>query len=328
MLDGNQQQANATKKTKTTHPEKSPTDSKPTAQQVQYPPSPSEANQPPTHKAVPPAQLPTPAPKPYETKPAAAPAQSQPQQPAAIAMKPNPPSTAHPFDQLDDSNFWNCEQFFPKKQIYATSVQHVSADSTKTYGKEKNNSDYNLPKTVQPTKIVRTPTTNSPMFSTQSVTSMPNENFPKKRVTNPYVSTVKRASPTKPAVAYTPSRKPNVAATKAHAAPKHNYVTPTKTYSPRNTSMHKDIPKTRFAMSPIKNSPTPILQNPLKFVPDDFDIPPLPIPPRSLEKFPPTQYKVCAAYVKKVNSVTLEYFGTFSKILKEPTEKRVKFIIE
>eukprot|EP00957_Ditylum_brightwellii_P106636 8135614-Ditylum_brightwellii.AAC.1 len=73
MLAGNQQQANATKKT-TTQPKKIPTDSKPTAQQVQYPPSQSEANQPPTHKAVPPAQLPTSAPKPYETKPAAAPA--------------------------------------------------------------------------------------------------------------------------------------------------------------------------------------------------------------------------------------------------------------
>eukprot|EP00957_Ditylum_brightwellii_P044407 3370077-Ditylum_brightwellii.AAC.1 len=74
MLAGNQQQANAMKKTKTTHPKTLPTDSKPTAQQVQYPLSPSEANQPPTQKAVPPAQLPTPAPKPYAAKPAAAPA--------------------------------------------------------------------------------------------------------------------------------------------------------------------------------------------------------------------------------------------------------------
>eukprot|EP00957_Ditylum_brightwellii_P201024 15323745-Ditylum_brightwellii.AAC.1 len=84
-------------------------DSKPTAQQVQYLSSPSKANQPPTHKAVPPAQLPTPAPAPapYETKPAAAPAQFPPQQPAAIAMKPDPPSAKHPFDQLGDSNFWN-----------------------------------------------------------------------------------------------------------------------------------------------------------------------------------------------------------------------------
>jgi hypothetical protein len=243
-------------------------------------------------------------------------------------MNTTKPSPKHPFDQLDDSNFWNCEQFVPKKRIYANSVQHVSADSTKTYGTPKNDSEYNVPKTVQPMKIVRTPTTNSPMFSTPSVTSVPNENFPKKRVTNPYMSTLKHASPTKPTVAYAPPKKPNVAATKPYTAPKTNYVTPTKTYSPRNTSTQKDIPKTRFATSPVKNLPTPILRNPLKFVPDDFDFPPLPVPPRSLEKFPPTQYKVCAAYVKKVNSVTLEFFGTFSEILKEPTEKRVKFRIE
>eukprot|EP00957_Ditylum_brightwellii_P168882 12854888-Ditylum_brightwellii.AAC.1 len=74
MLAGSQQQANATKKPKTTHPETLPTDSKPTVLQVEYPPSPSEANQPPTHKTVPPAQLPTPTPKPYAAKPAATPA--------------------------------------------------------------------------------------------------------------------------------------------------------------------------------------------------------------------------------------------------------------
>eukprot|EP00957_Ditylum_brightwellii_P054659 4141677-Ditylum_brightwellii.AAC.1 len=91
--------------------------------------------------------MPTPAPKPYATKPAAAPAQFPLQQPAAIAMNTTPPSTKHPFDQFDDSNFWNCEQFVPKKWIYANSVQHISADTTKTYGKPKNDSDYNIPKT-------------------------------------------------------------------------------------------------------------------------------------------------------------------------------------
>eukprot|EP00957_Ditylum_brightwellii_P026566 2009109-Ditylum_brightwellii.AAC.1 len=74
MLAGSQQQANSTKKPKTIHPETLPTDSKPIVQQVEYLPSSSEANQPPPHKTVPPAQLPTPAPKPYATKPAAAPA--------------------------------------------------------------------------------------------------------------------------------------------------------------------------------------------------------------------------------------------------------------
>eukprot|EP00957_Ditylum_brightwellii_P101289 7718492-Ditylum_brightwellii.AAC.1 len=50
MLTGSQQQANATKKPKMTHPETLPTDSEPTFQQVEYPPSPFKANQPPTHK--------------------------------------------------------------------------------------------------------------------------------------------------------------------------------------------------------------------------------------------------------------------------------------
>eukprot|EP00957_Ditylum_brightwellii_P002183 167626-Ditylum_brightwellii.AAC.1 len=81
------------------------------------------------------------------------------------------------------------------------------------------------------------------------------------------MSTLKHATPTKPTVAYAPPKKPNVAATKAYTAPKTNYVTPTKTYSPRNTLTQKDIPKTRFAASPV------------------------PVAPRSLEKFPQTQYK-------------------------------------
>eukprot|EP00957_Ditylum_brightwellii_P002286 176304-Ditylum_brightwellii.AAC.1 len=66
------------------------------------------------------------------------------------------------------------------------------------------------------------------------------------------MSTLKDATPTKPTVAYAPPKKPNVAATKPYTAPKTKYVTLTKTYSPRNTSTQKDIPKTRFATSPIK----------------------------------------------------------------------------
>eukprot|EP00957_Ditylum_brightwellii_P132515 10105932-Ditylum_brightwellii.AAC.1 len=86
-------------------------------------------------------------------------------------------------------------------------------------------------------------------------------------------------------------KQPSVAHTKAYAAPKTNYVTPTKTYPPPNTSTHKDIPKKGFTISPVQNLPTPILRNPLKFVDNDFEFPPVPVAPRSLEKFPPSQYK-------------------------------------
>eukprot|EP00957_Ditylum_brightwellii_P182825 13926292-Ditylum_brightwellii.AAC.1 len=130
-----------------------------------------------------------------------------------------------------------------------------------------------------------------------SVPSARIKNFPKKHVTNPYVSTLKHATPTKPTVAYAPPKKPNIAHathtkptvayvphkkpnlahTKAYAAPKTNYITPTKTYSIPITLTHKDIPKKDY----------------------DFEFPLVPVAPRSLEKFPPTQYKVCATYVKK-----------------------------
>eukprot|EP00957_Ditylum_brightwellii_P051023 3869209-Ditylum_brightwellii.AAC.1 len=103
------------KKTKTTHPETLPTDSKPTIQQVEYPSPPSEANQPLTHKTVPPPHQPTSAPKPYAAKPPAAPAQFPPQQPAVITVNTTPPSLTHPFDQFANSNFLNCEEFVPKK---------------------------------------------------------------------------------------------------------------------------------------------------------------------------------------------------------------------
>eukprot|EP00957_Ditylum_brightwellii_P110962 8462679-Ditylum_brightwellii.AAC.1 len=50
MLAGSQQPPNAATNPKTTHPKMLPTNSKPTIQQVEYPPSLSKANQPPTHK--------------------------------------------------------------------------------------------------------------------------------------------------------------------------------------------------------------------------------------------------------------------------------------
>eukprot|EP00957_Ditylum_brightwellii_P189022 14389631-Ditylum_brightwellii.AAC.1 len=78
----------------------------------------------------------------------------------------------------------------------------------------------------------------------------------------------------KPTVAYAPPKKPNVEHTQAYAAPKTNYVTPTKTNSPPITSTHKDILKKGFTTSPVQNLPTPILQNPLKFVDYDFEFPP------------------------------------------------------
>eukprot|EP00957_Ditylum_brightwellii_P039961 3024957-Ditylum_brightwellii.AAC.1 len=83
------------------------------------------------------------------------------------------------------------------------------------------------------------------------------------------MSTLKHATPTKPTVAYTPSKKPKVVHTKAYAEPKNIYITPMKTYSPPITLTHKDIPKKD----------------------DDFEFPLVPVAPRSLEKFPPTQYK-------------------------------------
>eukprot|EP00957_Ditylum_brightwellii_P160324 12204255-Ditylum_brightwellii.AAC.1 len=100
--------------------------------------------------------------------------------------------------------------------------------------------------------------------------------------------------PTKPTVAYTPPMKTNVAHTKAYAAPTKTYVTPTKTYSPPNTLTHKDIPKKDFTMSPVQNLPTKhasILRNPIKIVDDDIEFPLVPVAPRSLEKFPTSQYK-------------------------------------
>eukprot|EP00957_Ditylum_brightwellii_P045053 3417661-Ditylum_brightwellii.AAC.1 len=111
------------------------------------------------------------------------------------------------------------------------------------------------------------------MFSTPSVPSVTIKNFLKKHATSPYVSTLKHATPTKPTVAYAPPKKPNVAHMKAYAAPKTNYVTPTKTYFPPITSTHKDILKKGFTTSPVQNLPTPILRNLLKFVDYDFEFP-------------------------------------------------------
>eukprot|EP00957_Ditylum_brightwellii_P140178 10681223-Ditylum_brightwellii.AAC.1 len=76
--------------------------------------------------------------------------------------------------------------------------------------------------------------------------------------------------PTKSTAAYAPPMKTNMAHTKAYSAPTNNYVTPTKTYSPSNTSTHKDILKKDFTTSPF---------------------PPVPVAPRSLEKFSTSQYK-------------------------------------
>eukprot|EP00957_Ditylum_brightwellii_P125745 9585881-Ditylum_brightwellii.AAC.1 len=61
--------------------------------------------------------------------------------------------------------------------------------------------------------------------------------------TPPKNPNVAHATPTKPTVTYAPLKKPNVEHMKAYAAPKTNYITPTKTNSPPITLAHKDIPK-------------------------------------------------------------------------------------